>query len=60
MRNEFVELGLSDEVLEVEKEVEALLIRDAGECIVGVLALEVGDQLGEFVIMTEVLDGISE
>lgn len=60
MRNEFVELGFSDKVLKVEQEVEALLIRDAGECIIGVLALKVSDQLGEFMVVTKVFDRVGE
>ena len=60
MRNEFVELGFSDKVLQVEQEVESLLVRNTGECIIGVLALKVGDQLGELMVVTEVFDRVCE
>ena len=60
MRDELVELGLSNEVLEVEQEVEAFLVRDARESIVRVLALEIHNELGELVVVSEVLNGISE
>lgn len=55
MRNELVKLGLAHEILDVEQEVEALLIGDAGESIIRVLALQVGDELGELVVITKVL-----
>lgn len=55
MRNELVKLGLAHEVLDVEQEVEALLIGDAGESIIRVLALQVCDELGELVVITKVL-----
>lgn len=56
--DELVKLGLSNQVLEVEQEVEALLVWDAGERIVGILALEVHNELGELVVISEVLNGI--
>ncbi len=55
MRNELVKLGLAHEVLDVEQEVEALLIGNAGESIIRVLALQVCDELGELVVITKVL-----
>lgn len=60
MRNEFIKLRLSNQILEVEQEVETLLVRDAGECIIGVLALQIGHQLGELMVVTKVLHGIGE
>lgn len=55
VRNEIVKLGLAHEVLDVEKEVEALLVGDAGESIIRVLALQVCDELGELVVLAKVL-----
>lgn len=43
MRNELVKLRLAHKVLQVEQEVEPLLIRNAGESIIRVLTLEIGD-----------------
>jgi len=60
VRNKLVKLGFSDKVLKVEEEIEALLIGDAGECIIGVFALEVSDQLGEFMVVTKVFDRVGE
>jgi hypothetical protein len=58
VRNELVKLGLAHEVLNVEQEVEALLVGDAGESIIGVLALQVGDELCELVVLAKVLHRI--
>lgn len=58
VRNELVKLGLANEVLNVEQEVEALLVGNAGESIIRVLTLQVGDQLGELVVLTKVLHGV--
>lgn len=55
MGNEFVKLGLAHKVLNVEQEVETLLIGDARESIIRVLALQVSDELGELVVITKVL-----
>jgi hypothetical protein len=55
VRNELVKLGLAHEVLNVEQEVEALLVGDAGESIIRVLALQVCDELCELVVVTEVV-----
>lgn len=60
VRDELVKLGLSNEVFEVEQEVEALLIRNAREGIIGILTLEIHDKLSELVIISKVLDGISQ
>jgi hypothetical protein len=58
VRNELVKLGLANEVLNVEQEVEALLVGNARESIIRVLTLQVGDQLGELVVITKVLHGV--
>jgi hypothetical protein len=55
VRNELVKLGLANEVLNVEQEVEALLVGDAGESVIGVLALQVCDELCELVVLAKVL-----
>lgn len=58
VRNELVKLGLAHEVLNVEQEVEALLVGNAGESIIRVLTLQVGDQLGELVVLTKMLNRV--
>lgn len=60
MRNEFVKLGLSHKVLEMEEKVEPLLVRDTGEGIVRVLALQIDHQLSEFMVVAKAFNGISE
>ena len=59
MRDELIPLLLADQILEVEQEVEPLLVGNAGECIIRILALEIHHQLGEFVIVTKVVHGVS-
>lgn len=60
MRNEFVKLGLSNEVLQVEEEVEALFVGNARESIVGILALQVSDQFGELMVVAKVIHGVGQ
>jgi hypothetical protein len=60
VRNELVKLGLSNKVLEVKQEIKALLVRNAGECIVGVFAFEINNELGELVVVSKVFDGVSQ
>lgn len=60
MGNELVEFRFSNEILKVEQEVEPLLIWDARESVIGVLALQISDQLGEFVVGTKMFHGIRE
>lgn len=60
MRDEFVKLRLSNKVLKVEQEVESLLVRDAGECIVGVLTLQIHNEFSELVVVAKVLDSICQ
>ena len=50
MGNELVEFLLSHQGLQVVQEVEPLLVGDARERIVGVLAFQVSHQLGELVV----------
>lgn len=47
MRNEFIPLLLAEQFLQVVKEGEAFLVRNAGECVVGVFTVEVADQFRE-------------
>lgn len=42
----------------MEKEVETLLVRNAGECVVRVFAFEVDNQFGELVVRAEMLDRV--
>lgn len=44
----------------MEEEVEALLVGDAGESVIGILALQVSDQFGELVVVAEVVHGVGE
>jgi hypothetical protein len=60
MRDELVKLGLSNKVFEVEEEVKALLIRNARESIVGILALKINNELGELMVISKVINGISQ
>lgn len=60
VRNKLVKLGLANEILQEEKEVKALLIRDARKRIVRILALQVGDQLSELVVVAKMLYRIGE
>jgi len=60
MGDELVELGLPNQILEVEQEVEALFVWDAGECIIGILALEIDDELGKFVVGAKVIDRVRQ
>lgn len=60
MGDELVELGFSNQILEVEQEVEALFVWDAGECIIGILALEIDDELGKFVVGAKVIDRVRQ
>jgi hypothetical protein len=60
VRDELVKLGLSDKVLKVEQEVKALLIRNAREGIIGILALKIHNKLSELVVIAKVFNGISQ
>lgn len=60
MRDEFVKLRLSNKVLKVEQEVKALLVRDTGECIIGILTLQIHNEFSELVVVTEMLDSICQ
>ena len=50
MRDELVKLWFSNQILKVEQEVKALLIGNARESIIRILAFQVCDQFGELVV----------
>lgn len=58
MGNELVKFGFSQYGLQVEEKVKAFLVRDARKCIIGVLSLQIGDQLGEFMVTPKMFNGI--
>lgn len=60
VRNEAVKNFLRQEGFEIEQKVEALFVRNLGKGVIGIFALEVDDQLGEFVIFPEFFNGISK
>jgi hypothetical protein len=60
VRDELVKLGLSDKIFKVEQEVETLLIGNARERIVGILALKIHNKLSKLVIISKVFDGVSQ
>lgn len=53
MRNEFVPLFLAQQFLQVIQEGETFLIWNAGEGIIRVLAFEVDDKFGKFMVFTK-------
>lgn len=60
MRDKVIELALPNQGFEVVQEVESLLVWNARESIIRVLALQVGDKLSEVVIMTEMIHRVCE
>ena len=60
VRDEGVENVLSEQFLQVVEEVEPLLVRNAGEGVVGIFALEIHDQLGEFVLLAKLVDRVRQ
>lgn len=50
MRDELVKLRFSNQILKMEQEVKALLIGNARESIIRILAFQVCDQFGELVV----------
>lgn len=60
MRNEGIELLLANQILKEEEEDKPLLVRDSRECIIRVLAFEVGDQLRELMVSTIPLDRVNQ
>ena len=55
-----VEFLLADQPLDVIQEMETLLVRDAREGIIGILALEVEDQFREVVVLSILLDRVAQ
>ena len=60
MGDELVELFDADQFLDVVQEGEALFVGDGAEGVVGVLAFEVRDELGEVVVFAELGDGVGQ
>lgn len=60
MGNELVPLLNTNQFLKVVEESRALLVGNAGEGIIGILTLEVRDQLGVFVVFTELGDAVRQ
>ena len=60
MGYKLVPLLLANKLLKIVEEIEALLVRDAGKGIIGVLALQVDNKLCEFVIFAVVVDAVSK
>lgn len=58
VRNEFVPLVFANQLLEAVEEVEAFLVRDRAEGIVGVFPFEVDNQFRELVIFAVHLDRV--
>lgn len=59
MRDEFVKLLFTEELLQVVQESETFLVWNAGEGIVGIFAFEVNDKLREFVILAVLVDRVT-
>lgn len=60
MGNELVKLCLSEEILKVEQKVESLFIRNTRERIVRILALQINDEFSKLVLISKMLDGVSQ
>jgi len=58
VHDELIPVLPADEPVQVEEEVEPLFVGDRAERVVGVLVLEVDDELGELVVRPVLLDGI--
>lgn len=60
MFDEVVKVFLSDQLLEIVQEVEALLVRHCAEGIIGIFAIEVDNELGEVLpLFSIVIDGVA-
>jgi hypothetical protein len=60
VRNKLIKRFLGQEVFEVEQEGGSLFVRDLGESVIRILSFQVDYQLGEFVVLSELFDGIRE
>lgn len=58
MGNELVKLDFSEQSFQVEEKVEPFFIWDTRKCIVWILSLQIGNQLGKFMVVSEMLHGI--
>ena len=50
MGNELVKFSFSQKGFQVKEKVKAFLIRNTRKCIIWILSLQIGDQLGEFMV----------
>lgn len=53
VRNEFVPLFLAQQFLQVIQKSKTFLVRNAGEGVIRILALEVDDKFGKLMVFTE-------
>lgn len=53
MRNEFVPLFLAQQFFQVIQKSKTFLVRNAGEGVIRILALEVDDKFGKLMVFTE-------
>lgn len=58
MGNKLVKFGFSQQGFQVEEKVKAFLVRNTRKCIIRVLSLQIGDQLGEFMVTPKMFNGI--
>ena len=58
MGNELVKFGISQYGFQVEEKVKAFLIRNTRKCIIWILSLQIGDQLGEFMVTPKMFNRI--
>ena len=60
MRNKLIKRFLGQEVFKIEQEGESLFVWHLGESVIGILSFQVNHQLGEFVVLAKLFDGICE
>jgi hypothetical protein len=60
VRNEAIKNFLGQEGFEIEQKVEAFFVWNLGKGVIRIFALEVDDQLGEFMIFPVFFNGISK
>lgn len=60
VRDEAVKNFLGQEGFEIEQKGEALFVRNLGKGVIRIFALEVDDQLGEFMIFPESFNRVSK
>ena len=60
MRYEPVPFVFAEELFQMVEEREAFLIRDATKSIIRILALEIGDELGELMFLAKKVDAVAQ